>query len=268
MFNIIKFIIFLFITTFFINNATASPNKVKICSVVQLYSTMTALQHVAPYKFDLVFDTPTDLYARIANNELQCDLLLSSDERLPITLIRGGKGQASGMVPFAIAPLILLAKDPNLFKYNLNAISKKQLKSLALPDARLTPVGFATHQIVKTSAFPTEYLKSKIYRADQEYQILSLISNGYVQAGFVTLPLYKDLENPQDYSYWLIPRKYYPDIFYYVLLLKNAVNNNNAINIMRYLVENPQVVKILKQYGFEDPNNISNEKPQKLKNFR
>lgn len=98
-----------------------SAAELKVCAVPQLYLALEHLHGVLPHDFTARYDTPSALAERLmaaADTTTECDLLLSSDERLPITLIRAKKGLGSAMLPFTRAPLVLWSADPALFAGN------------------------------------------------------------------------------------------------------------------------------------------------------
>lgn len=93
-------------------------DTLKICAVPQLYLALEHLHGVLPYDFEARYNTPgtwEEQLSASADTTQECDLLLSSDERLPITLIRAKKGLGSAMLPFTRAPLVLWSADPALF---------------------------------------------------------------------------------------------------------------------------------------------------------
>lgn len=232
---------------------TTQAAPIKVCAVTQLYGFLSELKQT--YQLDVYIDTASDLYSAIANNEKQCDILLSYDEKLPISLIRSNKAHGASLVPIAKTSLIVLAQDPKLFANNSNqAIIKHQLKSLAIADTRLTPVGFATHEVVKKASFPTNYLKDKIYRAEHEYQILSMIINKHVQTGIVSLVAFKGIDKQNQYSYYLIPQKDYPELLYYAVLFKDSINKNDVINFLKDLRANTKLNNIYLKYGLKSLN--------------
>lgn len=228
-------------------NVQAAP-AINVCAVTQLYSFLMDLKNI--YNLNLYIDTASDLYADIANNNTQCDIVLSYDEKLPINLIRSNKAHAASLVPIAKTLLIVLAHDPKLFaNNNKTPIVKQRLKSLALADTRLTPVGFATHEVVKSSNFPTQYLKDRIYRADHEYQVLSMLINKHVQTGIVSLVTFKGIDNQNQYSYYIIPQQEYPELLYYALLAKDSVNKNHVIKLFKDLKTNATVQALYLKHG-------------------
>lgn len=92
-------------------------DTLKICAVPQLYLALEHLHGVLPYDFEARYNTPgtwEEQLSASADTTQECDLLLSSDERLPITLIRAKKGLGSAMLPFTRAPLVLWSADPAL----------------------------------------------------------------------------------------------------------------------------------------------------------
>lgn len=225
----------------------------QICAVPQLYGPLTELdklQQAHPSsvfkgQFALHFDTAGGLYSKIANKTERCDVLLADSERMPILLIRSQQAEPSSMHAFAKAPLVLYSNDPALFQRGAVPVKKSELKSLALPKASLTPVGFAAAEVVSSKSFPTNYLKHHLYRAEQEYQVFAMVSSGNVQAGFVTLPLIIN----ESGSYWQIPADYYPEICYYAAALKGDLALQ-GLSFIEMLKSDVRAQECLRKGGF------------------
>lgn len=242
-------------------NAHASSydnNGVKVCAVPQLYQALNYLKEHSSIEFTPYFATSNELYARIANaphNDTTsvCDIVLSSDERLPISLIRSQKALGSSMYPFARAPLVLWSANSKLLSGHdpRILIEKRQIKSLAIASASLTPVGFASHQIIKRNDFKTSIIKDKLFKSDHEYQVYSMVLNGNVQCGFISKPLIVTINNKTPGSYYEVPRSWHSDIQYYVVLMEQSKNNNQAQKFIKYLTKDNQVHEQLKGFGFE-----------------
>lgn len=231
--------------------ALPAASEVKICAAVQTYSVLESVKEHAPVKFSVSYGTAEDLEALLADPASKCELLISSDERLPIIQIRSDRAAPTvNSVPLARAPLILWSADPKLLDAKAAAVTKKKLKSLALPRAELTPVGYATSLIVSKKSFPTNYLKNSIYRAEQEYQVYALVEGGNVQAGFLTKPLIMDENGHPRGSYWEIPREDYPDLYYYLTPLNAAEGKNDVADLAAYLKSSPEVAEDFEAAGF------------------
>lgn len=235
------------VSVFVISKVTAQ--ELTVCAVPQTYSALEAVKHKAPVKFKTFYALEDEILSRINNNNGICSLVISSDEKLPILLLRSNQTKTDRLKPFVTAPLILWSKDPTLFANNIDVIKNKKLKSLGLPNPHLTPVGFAAKQIVSKKTFPSEYLKHRIYRADHEFQIFSFVANQSVQAGFVTKPLiYKDGHTTG--SFWNIPDDTYDPIFYY--LIDTSKSNSHSIQVLfNYIYANGQALRHFYEYGFE-----------------
>ncbi len=256
----IKLLIPLFFSLFTANSfAFLNNDNVKVCANTQMYFALNAIKDIAPYKFEPFFATTSELYAMIANNTKKCDILISSEEKIAIELIRSNRIKAQSLQPFLRAPLILWSKNPLLFKNNspLN-IETSKLKSIAIAKAELTPVGFATNQIVSSDKFKTNYLKDKIYRADHEYQVFSMVSSENVQAGFITKPLIIKNTRESNGSYWVVPKSYHADILYYISMHTNSVKQKEVIALYNYLYKNSKAIQYFKAFGFEDINSTRN----------
>ncbi|WP_294563863.1 molybdate ABC transporter substrate-binding protein [uncultured Succinatimonas sp.] len=230
--------------------AQASDKKLQVCATAQMYNALEALTPKVPVEFDAHYTTASNIYTGIINNKLKCDVIISPDERLPISLIRLNKTSPASFIPFTRAKLILWSANPRLFNGNISAIYSKKLKSLAIPDPRLTPVGFAAKQIVSNKGFPTGYLKNKIFYPEHEYQVHSMVANQNVEAGFITLPLISSKTRMANGSYWVVPRGYYPDILYYTLIIDDSPKRDDALAFTRFLRESDEAQTLLEAFGF------------------
>lgn len=231
--------------------STAYSSEVKVCAVPQVYSALESLHEISPVDYSVKYGTSGDILSWITNNQEHCELVLSSDEKLPILLIRAQKAQAATMHSFIRAPLLLWSADPRAIDANLKVITGKKLRSLSIPRSELTPVGFAARMITSRKEFPTGYLEGRIYHTDQEYQSFSLIKSGVVQAGFITKPLVIKSGGRIEGSYWQVPREMYPDLLYYEVLTQEAVNNKDAETFYNLFRSNKKVENIFTQAGFE-----------------
>lgn len=241
------------------NAATTYSSNVKVCAVPQLYNALNAIAKDPTLNITPFFATSSDLYAQIANSTKDaniCDVVLSSDEKLPIRLIRSQKADGSSLKPFIRAPLVMWSADPRLFsgKSGISLMASNKIKSIAIAKPSLSPVGFATKKVLSSNNFKTANLKDHIYRAEQEYQVFSMVISGNVQVGFITKPLVNSLTHEANGSYWAIPRSYYPDIQYYVVVMQNASNNPKVTKFVNDLMNSHKIKDILEANGFSSLN--------------
>ena len=238
-------------TLFFMSNAQSS--EVTLCATTQTYSALEAIKEHAPVDYKVQYAFAEDLEALVSDPKSPCQAVISSDEKLPILLVRSGKASISDMTQIARAPLILWSADPQLLDDKASVVAKKQLKSLAIPKAELTPVGYASAQIVSRRNFPTNYLKGHIYRAEHEYQVLAMVQGGNVQAGFLTKPLIMNSSGKTSGSYWQTPRNLYPELGYYLIPLQKEKNKPEIIELCNYIRSSKAVMQDFIASGFDRP---------------
>ena len=245
-----------------------ADDKINVCATSQMYNALSAIA-AARDDMNTYFASGTDLYAQISNNDRKCNILISSDEKLPIQLIRSNRAEAASMLPLVRAPLVLWSKNPRLFNNgSTKAISDRQLESLAIAKTELTPVGFATHQIVSKSAFPTNYIKNKLFRAEHEYEVYSMVDSENVQAGFVSKPLVTSRNRMANGSYWVVPKDYHADILYYITIVDKAENTDKIVDLYKFLKENKSALESYEIFGFENLNSAENKGQSELKGFK
>ena len=235
-------------TIFTFEQAQASADVV-VCAVPQVYSALESAKDGASDKFETYYAPSEDLTSRIANNSGKCSIVVSSDEKLAILMLRAEKTTQEGIKPFVKAPLILWSKDEYLFKNDINAIKDKKLKSLALPKATLTPVGFAASQIVKKKNFPTDYIKYRLFRTEHEYQAYAMVNSGNVQTGFFFF-FFIMKDGKATGSYWFVPHEYYDPIKYY--LINTNTNSFRTKKVYNYLLNDSNVHQYFIKAGFEE----------------
>lgn len=231
----------------------ATP-ELKICAVPQLYTALEHLKGLSPVTFSANVQTSSDIYADLANSsEHTCDILLSSDERLPLKLANTGKLDAKNMQAFAKVKLLLWSPNPRLISQGTaeQLFTKKRLQSVALPKAELTPVGFAAHEVMRHHKLQARFLQDNTYRAVNEYQVYAMVNEGNVEAGFVSSPLIFTLTRQLNGSYWTVPEDYYPTIQYYATILNgDKVPFAKAQQFIQFLTTDKKAGDLLEALGF------------------
>ena len=220
-----------------------------VCGVIQTYSALESIKDSSKVKFETFYGTQLELRDRILLSGDRCDVLVTDEEKLPKILIDADRALYENVSKLVRAPLILWSGNRFLFQKDISAITKKKLRSLIVPKAHLTSVGYAANQVLNHKDFPIDYLekKGKIFKADHEYQAYSLLEPGNVQVGFLTKPLImKDAKTTG--SYWYIPNEYYDPIYYYLVML----SEDPATRAVCDLLSDPAfALRHFKQAGFE-----------------
>lgn len=126
------------------------------------------------------------------------------------------------------------------------------LRSLALPKAELTPVGYAAAQLIKAAEFDGYCKSCAQYKTDNEFQVLGLIKSGQVQAGLLTLPLIKGAGAG---GYWReLSASEVPDLYYYETLGRGSAAHSAAVRqLYEYLYSDPAARQIWAEGGFARP---------------
>jgi len=225
-----------------------------VCAVPQVYSALEQIKDKSRISFDIHYDIADNIYSKIVNKELKCDLVISSDEKLPIRLVRSNNVVAEDFRPFAKAPLLLWSMQTNVLDSQAKVVSEKRIQSLAVANYSLTPVGFATQQVVTLKEFPTRYLNGRINRFRQEYQVLTSVEHGDSQMGFVTKPVIVQQFGKIPGSYWQVPSKYYDAINYYAALTSMARYSRDAQTLYNFITTDPSALKSFYDVGFSPLN--------------
>ena len=230
----------------FVNCSQAQPT---VCASIQTYSALENIKDTYKSSFDTFYGTTDDIYNRVVFHQGECSLVIASEEKLIALLIQSGKLKKEKAMPFVKAPLILWSPDANLFMYDIKAITRKKLKSMAIPKANLSFVGFAASKITKRKSFPTGYLKNRISKVDNEFKAYKLATSYKAQTAFITKPLVMR-DGYATGSYWLVKRDYYPPIKYFIASL--ALDDDyEAMNLMNYIIGDNREMISFEKAGFE-----------------
>lgn len=227
-----------------------ASDKIVVCGVPQVYSAVMSIKDFSPVEYDTYFGTQDEIEERVLSNNGTCTLILTDEEKLPLSLLRANKTSVDAVKQFIKAPLILWTKNKRLLLDDVRPIVKKKLKSIAIPKPQLTAVGFSATEVAKRNNFPTEYLKkkNKIYRPNSEFQAYVFARSGKIQTAFITKPLI--MRNGRSTgSYWFIPRDYYSPIYYYII---STENSKRAKDLFDYLSTNSEALSYFYRSGFED----------------
>lgn len=241
------------ISAFAADSAAADNKILQVCAVPQMHNSLVRLQQTSPVKFDLHTATATELYAELSNStEHKCDVVLSSEERLAIQLAGIGKTDKAHIQPFAKVKLLVWAANPRLIDSAEGAkiFIEQKIKSIALAKGELTPVGYASREVLKRPELKAKFLDDHTYRADNEYQVYSMVQEGHVDAGFVTSPLVMTLTRQANGSYWVIPEDYYPTIQYYASIMTDKdTKTEEAKQFVEFLKNDPKAGALLEALG-------------------
>ncbi len=212
----------------------AQAYDIEVCAVPQTYSAIEQIRETSEIEFNAYYGTTADVENRALFRRNSCQIVITNEEKLPIALIENGKASADTVSKLVKAPLVLWSLNRYLFKDNIDAVVKKNLKSLSIPKANLTAVGFSANEVLSKKNFPSAYLKKKnrIYYSEHEYQTFSFIKNNNVQVGFLTKPLIIR-DGHAVGSYWAIPEEYYSPIYYYIVLTAKDDKTEELYNYIR-----------------------------------
>ncbi len=218
-----------------------------VCAVPQFVG---ALEQMASARGDFAIHlAPSeDLEAEVANDNAEgCTLILSADQKLPIAFIRMMRADYRHLTPFASSPLIAWSRDPALLRGGQGGLSR--LKSLAIADPRLTPVGYASHEALPRLGIGT-LAEGHTFNAEQEFQVLSMVREGHVQVGLLSLPAMLAFTDPSERgSQWALPPDLYPQLPCYALPLKGE-GEQGALELINYL-KGTEGQAILRHSGFQ-----------------
>ncbi|MCR5536819.1 MAG: substrate-binding domain-containing protein [Succinivibrio sp.] len=231
--------------------STLAQAELAVCAVPQLYAVLEGLHDHTALEYQVNYATSADLYSKLVNKHLTCDLLLSDEEKLPILLTRADLTDPYSFKALFRAPLILWSPDPDLIQSSYNAPTEAKISSLALADPRLTPVGFASHKVFNRDlAAVKRHIQSRVYTSEHEYLVYSMVKEGLVQCGLISKPLALSASGRLEGSYWEVPRSSAPDLLYYIIKAKAPQEPEAAETFYQLLLDSANLNPLLIDSGF------------------
>lgn len=202
---------------------------------------MKPIQEIAA-KFNgeirLVFGSSGKLYAQIINGA-PYDLFMSADQDKP-KILYDQNYTIHKPFTYAIGRLALYSINPQLIPMQKD-ISFHGL-SVAIANPALAPYGRASIDVLN-NLFRGNKQYSKLIMGENITQVLSFISSGNTDLGFVALS--QVIQEEKD-NYWLIPKQYHTPIKQDAVILKTG---DQCSRFVKYL-KSEDAKLILKSYGY------------------
>ncbi len=231
----------------------AAEEKVKVCAVAQLYDALKAVQDrkSGDVSFDIEAGSATDLYSRIANRELSCDMYIGHDLRFPQKYILGGMADRGTLQPIGSTKLALWSVT-GIVDSMCRILKKGTYSRIGVSDPRIQPSGYAVLQSLKNYELDEKAVTAKFMYAANDFQTMSFVMNGTVMMGFVPYVMIRQNQVAKKGSYCLIPNSFHEPLYFYSVVFHNTdpAKKQKALDLRNYFVSR-EAKKIFSEYGVD-----------------
>lgn len=172
------------------------------------------------------------------------DLFLSADMKYPLDLFQHALTIDSPMV-YATGKLILWTTDTS-FTPDIDALSRTEIRHIAIANANTAPYGAATEQVLKYYNL-YDVLKDKYVYGESISHVNHFVNSGAAEVGFTALSVPKS--GKINGNWFVIAEDSYPAIEQGVVILKNTKHMEQAIQFKQFLFSATSK-KILTEYGY------------------
>ncbi len=250
--KLIGFLISLFLVLNF-SNAQAEDTydgPVRVCAIAQLNAPLAKLQSRSKYKFELTSSSATNLYNKISNKELICDMYVGNDLKFPEKYILSGLADKTTLMSIGSTRLVLWDTS-NIPGKKCSILSNGSYKRLAIADPKLQVSGFAATQVLKAYGVDISKILQNVLFAANDYQVMSFVISGTANTGIVPYVMVKKNSLVAKGSYCIIPKTKHEPLFYYAMVFNiNEKQKQKAMQFRNYLTSQ-EVKKLFVEYGID-----------------
>jgi molybdate transport system substrate-binding protein len=189
------------------------------------------------------------LFAQIQNGA-PFDVFLSADSRRPQALIEDNLALPESAFTYAQGVLVLWSADPNRVRGDGTTLSQMDYQYLALANPRTAPYGQAAQQVLEgMGLWETLKLENRLLIGQSIGQTYSQIASGAAPLGFVALSQIRHPDIKGQGSWWIPPEESYDPIIQQAVILRSAVDPEQARQFMAFL-RSPEATGIIRAAGY------------------
>jgi len=201
----------------------------------------------------LSFGSSGNFFAQIQNGA-PFDVFFSADIDYPKRLEAAGLAEPGSLYEYAVGKIVLWA--PNGSKVNVNdgpgVLLKPEVRRIAIANPLHAPYGKAAVAALQHEQL-YDRIKDKLVLGENISQTFELVHSGNADVGIVALSLVTSPKVKDTGTFAVIPTATYPPIRQGAVIIKSSPHKETARAFVAY-VKRPEIVELLKQYGFEVPN--------------
>jgi molybdate transport system substrate-binding protein len=205
----------------------------------------TVFEKETDIKVDATFASTGSLYAQIINGA-PYDVLLSADEEKPVELFRQGIGEKPFV--YAVGRVVLWGKEKNFCgaKNWQDALEKKPLKKIAIPNPTVAPYGAAAESALKKTGLWNK-VEKKLISAQNVGQAFQYAITGGTEACFCALSAALSEQGTQGCTYAV---EQAPPITQAACLIRRTKKRNDAVRLLKFL-NSPTAQALKVRYGYQ-----------------
>lgn len=207
-----------------------------------------AFEKATGHTLTVAYGTVGKFYAQIRNGA-PFDVLVSSDQAVPINLEKDGLALPETRFTYAIGKLMLWSSKPGLVDSKGEVLKRGDLRHLAIANPKVAVYGAAAVQVMEKMGI-RQALEAKWVLGENITQAYQFVATGNADLGFVALSqIYKDGKYA-DGSYWAVPTELYPQIRQDAVLLSRGKDNAAAEALLGFLKGN-FARQVIQAHGYE-----------------
>jgi len=187
------------------------------------------------------------LYAQIENGA-PFDVLLAGDQDRPERLVASGLADPTSRFTYAVGRLTLWSADPERIPADGQHALRHGSFRLAIANPELAPYGAAARQTLQALGL-YEQLRGRIVMAENIGQTHALVATGNAELGFLALSFLLSPRNTMTGSRWDVPDDLYAPIRQDAILLKRAMSNPAARDLLEFL-RSSAARRAMADYGY------------------
>jgi molybdate transport system substrate-binding protein len=207
-----------------------------------------AFEKTTGHTLTVAYGTVGKFYAQIKNGA-PFDVIVSSDEAVPIRLEKDGLALPETRYTYAIGKLMLWSSKPGVVDDKGAVLKGGDFRHLAVANPKLAVYGGAAVEVMDKLGLRTT-LEPKWVLGENITQTYQFVASGNAELGFVALSqIYKD-GRYADGSHWAVPQDLYPALRQDVVLLSRGKDNAAARALVDYL-RSDFAKQVIRAHGYE-----------------
>lgn len=207
-----------------------------------------AFEKATGHTLTIAYGTVGKFYAQIRNGA-PFDVLVSSDQAVPVNLEKDGLALPETRYTYAIGKLMLWSSKQAVVDDKGEVLKRGDFRHLAIANPKLAVYGAAAMQVMEKMGVK-QALESKWVLGENITQAYQFVATGNADLGFVALSqIYKDGKFA-DGSYWPVPPELYSQIRQDAVLLTRGKGNTAAEALLAYL-KGSFAKQVIQAHGYE-----------------
>lgn len=201
----------------------------------------------------LSFGSSGNFFSQIQNGA-PFDVFLSADVDYPKRLDSAGLIEPGTLYEYALGKLVLwVPKDSNIdVSKGLQTLLDLAVRHVAIANPAHAPYGRAAKSALQHDGL-WDKLTAKVVVGENISQTFELVHSGNADAGIVALSLVEAPKVKGSGRFYEIPTNAYPPLRQAAAIMKTSSHKAAAKAFLDFL-KRPEIVGLMKQYGFEMPN--------------